>query len=246
MAEKAKQTEKKEEAGKTTTSGDVVKEIWDAFINTLSGMYKKPMTTLKEEVKSPNTRNNLIMLFAIALSFGLMMMTGFKSVLSFTYSGISINDLVEVPYLKILCYATILYAVFAFIPMLVSFVISRVMKDDSFDFKKSICLYTSSMSIIIPVNLLMAVLYGLNFALWLGAIIAAVVNVMCFLNYILGYLNVNSINEDKQVGALTALIVSWVVVAFFLLCVIVGVSMPDNTTGGFGHGTSSYNDLLEW
>ncbi len=46
MAEKAKQTEKKEEAGKTTTSGDVVKEIWDAFINTLSEMYKNRMTAL--------------------------------------------------------------------------------------------------------------------------------------------------------------------------------------------------------
>ncbi|MDE6292502.1 MAG: hypothetical protein K2L98_02340 [Bacilli bacterium] len=246
MAETAKKSEKKEEVGKTTTSGDVVKEIWDAFINTLSGMYKKPMTTLKEEVKNPNTRNNLIMLFAIALSFGLMMMTGFKSVISFTYNGLSIDDLVEVPYVKILCYATILYAAFAFIPILVSFVISRVMKDDNFDFKKSICLYTTSMSIIIPVNLLMAILYGLNIVIWLGTIIAAVVNVMCFLNYILGYINIINVKEDKQVGTLAALIISWVVVAFVVLCIIVGVSMPDTNTGGLHRGTSSYNDLLEW
>lgn len=246
MAETAKKSEKKEEVKKTTTSGDVVKEIWDAFINTLSGMYKKPMTTLKEEVSSPNTRNNLIMLFLISLSFGLMMMTGFKSVMSITYGGISINDLVEVPYVKILCYATILYAVFAFIPMLVSFVISRVMKDDNFDFKKSIALYTTSMSIIIPVNLLMAVLYGLNIVVWLGTIIAAVVNVMCFLNYILGYININNVKEDKQVGTLTALIISWVVVAFVVLCIIVGVAMPDTNTGGLRGNNSSYNDLLEW
>lgn len=246
MAETAKKAEKKEEVKKTTTSGDVVKEIWDAFINTLSGMYKKPMTTLKEEVKTPNTRNNLIMLFLISLSFGLMMMTGFKSVLSITYGGISIDDLVDVPYLKVLCYATILCAVFAFIPILVSFVISRVMKDDNFDFKKAIALYTSSMSIVIPVNLLMAILYGLNIVVWLGAIIAAVVNVMAFLNYILGYVIINNVKEDKQVGTLTALIVSWVVVAFVVLCIIVGVSMPDTSNTGLRGNNSSYNDLLEW
>ncbi|MDE6141386.1 MAG: hypothetical protein K2G03_02175, partial [Bacilli bacterium] len=98
MAEEAKKVEKKEETKKTSTSGDVVKDIWDAFINTISGMYRKPMTTIKSEVKSSNTRNNLIMLFAVALSFGLSIMTGSKSVLSITLGGVAINDLVEVPY----------------------------------------------------------------------------------------------------------------------------------------------------
>ncbi|MDE5630345.1 MAG: hypothetical protein K2I70_01970 [Bacilli bacterium] len=246
MAEEAKKVEKKEETKKTSTSGDVVKDIWDAFINTISGMYRKPMTTIKSEVKSSNTRNNLIMLFAVALSFGLSMMTGSKSVLSITLGGVAINDLVEVPYLKILCYATIFYAVISFVPILVSFIISRVMKDDNFDFKKAVALYASSMSIVIPANLLMAVLYGLNFLVWLGTIILAIVNVMAFFNYVLGYINVNNIKEDKQVGALTALIVSWVVVAFIVLCIMVGSISSDMTNGGLHHGTSRYNDLFEW
>lgn len=246
MAEEAKKTEKKEETKKTGTSGDVVKEVWDSFINTLSGMYRKPITTIKSEVSSPNTRNNLIMLFVIALSFGLSMMTGSKTVLSITYGGISINDLVEVPYLKILCYTTIFYALISFVPILVSFVISRVMKDENFDFKKAIALYTSSMSIVIPVNLLMAILYGLNFLVWVGAIISAVVGVMAFFNYVLGYISVNNIKEDKQVGALTALVISWVVVAFIVLCIVIGSVGADATTGGLHHDTSRYNDLLEW
>ncbi|MCX4366173.1 MAG: hypothetical protein OSJ70_10450 [Bacilli bacterium] len=247
MALEANEKEKKEDVKKTKTSGDVVKDIWDAFINTISGMYRRPITTIKSEVNNLNTRNNIIMLFLIALSFGLSMMTGFKSISSsIFYYGVSIDNFVDIPYLKILFYATFIYVLISFIPILVSFVIARVMKDEKFDFKKAICLYSSSMSILIPVNLLMAVLYGLNFLVWVGAIILSIVSVMSFFNYIMGYINLINVKEDKQVGTLTAFIVSWVVVAFIVFCLIVGATVSDLADGGLDKEPTKYTDIFDW
>lgn len=241
------ETKVEETSNATNSSNSTINDVWNKFTNTIAGMYKKPLSTIKEETKNPNMRDTWVMLVAIAISFALIMMTGFKSIMALSYSGISIDDFVEVPYLKLFVYGTIIYLVMSFVPIIVSFVVSRVMKDDKFDFKKSMCLYATSMSVVIPVNLLMALLYLINFLPWVGTILAAVVSVFSFFNYILGYLSLNKIEDDKKSWAITSLVIVWVVVAFFGLALIIGsasMSLGDDMTNPTHH--TNYSDLIDW
>lgn len=236
-----------ETSNATNSSNSTINDVWNKFTNTIAGMYKKPLSTIKEETKNPNMRDTWVMLVAIAISFALIMMTGFKSIMALSYGGISIDDFVEVPYLKLFVYGTIIYLVMSFVPIIVSFVVSRVMKDDKFDFKKSMCLYATSMSVVIPVNLLMALLYLINFLHWVGTILAAVVSVFSFFNYILGYLSLNKFEDDKKSWAITSLVIVWVVVAFFGLALIIGsasMSLGDDMTNPTHH--TNYSDLIDW
>lgn len=241
------ETKVEETSNATNNSNSTINDVWNKFTNTIAGMYKKPLSTIKEETKNPNMRDTWVMLVAIAISFALIMMTGFKSIMALSYSGISIDDFVEVPYLKLFVYGTIIYLVMSFVPIIVSFVVSRVMKDDKFDFKKSMCLYATSMSVVIPVNLLMALLYLINFLPWVGTILAAVVSVFSFFNYILGYLSLNKFEDDKKSWAITSLVIVWVVVAFFGLALILGsasMSLGDDMTNPTHH--TNYSDLIDW
>lgn len=248
VKEKVKEEKKVEETNNTpNNSNSTINDVWNKFTNTIAGMYKKPLSTIKEETKNPNMRDTWIMLVAVAISFALVITTGFKSIMALSYSGISIDDFVDVPYLKIFIYGTIIYLVMSFIPIIASFIVSRVMKDDKFDFKKSMSLYATSMSVVIPVNLLMALLYLINFLPWVGTILVAVVSVFSFFNYILGYLSLNEIEDDKKAWALTSLVIVWVVVAFFGLALILGsasMSLGDDMTNPTHH--TNYSDLINW
>lgn len=244
MAEEKKK-EVKEEVSSSNNSGATFSEIWNKFANTIVGVCKKPMTTITEETKNPNMRDTWIMLCAIVITYALIITAGANLIineLTSTLSFISLGE--DIPYFKVFLYAIIIYFVVSFIPILVTFCISKILKNDSFDFKKSMSLYTTSMSVVIPINLIMALLLFLNLFTSIGAILVAVVNIFSFFNYVLGYINLNNVSDDKKSWIITAVIVAWVVVTVIGLS-LVSKAITSSATDQI-KDTTKYTDTWDW
>ena len=227
---------------------DALKGLGKGFLDTIINMYKKPATTLDEEVNKKDLTANMIMLVAIAISFGIYMMGGFESImLGFNDYNLNIKQVIEIPYFKIFLYMTLIYFILSFIPITVAFVISKLTGNNSFDFKKSISLYATSMAPTIFTNILMALMYYLNILSWVGALIGFVITIACFFNYILGYIRNNTISENKKSYDLTTLVFISII-GYFIAFIIFAGSMFTDMSGDFNikANNNNYNDLFNW
>ncbi len=209
---------------------EALANVGKRFINTILNMYKKPATTLKEEVEKKDFKNSILILVAIAISFGLYFTGGFNSILqslNLMGNNYDFNSIVNIPYFKIFIYMTLIYFIVAFIPVLIAWGLARFTGNKEFDFKKSLSLYATSMAPTIFTNLLMAILYYLNILSWIGAIIGAIISLACFFHYILGLLDVLHVREDRKSYILTVFIVAWIVVVFIVIMILAGSLYSD-------------------
>ncbi|MCM1053160.1 MAG: YIP1 family protein [Ruminococcus sp.] len=220
---------------------EAIADMGHNFVNTVINMFKKPATTLDETVKKNDSKASIIMLIAIAISFGLCITAGFTSIISVlsTYSKDYISYF-EIPYFRIFLYMTLIYFILAFIPITAAYIVSKLTNNHDFDYKKSISLYATSMAPTIVTNLLMALLYFLNILSWVGNIIAMVISIACFFHYMLGYINVNKISENKKSYALTSLVIIWIVTFIIALFIFTG-SLVSDLSNDFGTRDNSYN-----
>lgn len=240
MAEEKKK-EVNEEVKSSNNSNSSFSDIWNKFINTIMGAYKKPLTTINEETKSPNMRDTWVMLLAIVVTYALIVTAGCNAIMTQISGYLSLFSVTDdIPYLKVFLYGVIIYLVVSFIPILVTFVISKILKVNSFDFKKSMSLYAVSMSVMIPVNLIMALLLFLNLLTSIGAILVAVVGIYSFFNYILGYVSLNDVADDKKGWVITGLIIAWIVV-LIIGCSLVTKSITSSVTDQI-KDTTTYTD----
>ena len=241
--------EKKEMAVKSVDT-EKLKGVGKRFLNTILNMYKKPFTTVEEEVALKDTKSNMLILAAIAISYGLYIMGSFTSILALlgAIGGQSINSVVDIPYFKIFLYVTIINFLLAFIPMAISFVISKIFGGKEYDFKKAISLYTTSMAPTIFSNLLMAVFYYLNILSSLAGLIGTIISLACLFHYILGFAKVSEIKDNRKSYALTSLTVVWIFVqivviilflASFIKDIIPDFDLQDNYN-------NNYNDVFNW
>lgn len=216
------------------------------FFNLIGNMFKKPASTLKEEVEKANWKYALITLAVIALSYGLYMSGAFSSLIGLfgDIAGVKINDVVDIPYFKIFIYMTVIQFVLAFVPITVAFLAGKMSHNKDFDYKKSICLYVYSMVPSIVTNLLMALLYALDILTWLGAIIGMVVSIICFFHFIFGFVDNVKVSSDKKSYAVTAVIVVWVVLQLLLSILLTG-SLVKDVAGDFSV-KDSYSDVFDW
>ncbi len=227
---------------------DAIASMGKGILNTIINMYKKPSTTLDNEVKNMNTKKDLIMLALIAISFGLYIMASFSRILV-TFNGasrVSISHYIDIPYFKIFLYVSILYYALSFIPVIASYLVARLTKNYNFSLKKSLSLYATSMIPTIITNLLMAILYYLNLLTFVGAIIGSVISIACFFHYALGYLKVTEIPEDKKSYALTSLIIIWVISFIIAILVFAGSFLTDITKEVNFRNNSTYSDIFNW
>jgi len=226
---------------------DAIASLGKNLINTILNMYKKPSTTLDDEVKKIDTKSNLIMLVLIAISFGLYIMASFSRILV-AFNGasrVSINHYIDIPYFKIFLYVSIVYFALSFIPVVASYLVARLAaKNYNLTLKKSLSLYATSMAPTILTNLLMAVLYYLNLLTFVGAIIGSVISISCFFHYALGYLKVTNIPDDKKSYALTSLIIIWIVSFIIAILVFAGSVVTDITKEVNFRNNFNYSDLF--
>ena len=246
-----------EEAKPAATSGvntQAIASYGKGFLDTVLNMYKKPASTVREEVQKKDIKSNMIMLVAISISYALFIMGAFASIIALINGAAraDINDYIEIPYLKIFLYVTIIYFLLAFIPIVCTFLSSKIFGGREFDFKKAISLYTTSMAPTVFTNLLMAILYYLDILSWVGALIGCVVGVACFFHYILGFAEATKIQENKKSYAITTALIAWIVIEviiavifIFNLFVSVGKDVYNDTASKYSSSSSSYDSVLD-
>ena len=225
---------------------DAIINTCKGFFDTIVNMFKKPATTLKEKVNENNVKHALIMLAIIAVSYGLYIMGAFSSIISMIngYARADVNEFVDIPYFKIFIYISLIYFIVSFIPVVITYVIGRITGNRDFDFKKSISLYSYSNAPLVFTNILIAILYALNILSWLGAIIGCVVSIACFFHYILGYLSLTDISENKKGYALTGVIISWVVVSVIAIVLFAG-SLISDVSKDLEINKNGYNNIYD-
>lgn len=220
---------------------EVLKDMGNNFISTIMGMFKKPATTLEDTVNKNDSKAAILTLIAIALSFGLFIMAAFGSIISIitSYSKEYITYF-EIPYFRIFIYMSLIYFLLAFIPITAAYIVSKLTNNHDFDYKKSISLYATSMAPTIVTNVLMGILYFLNILSWVGDIIGMVISIACFFHYMLGYIKVNKISEDKKSYALTSLVIIWIV-TFIIAAIIFTGSLVSDLSSDFNNKNDSYH-----
>ena len=231
-----------------SAGAESLKNFGKKFLNTFTNMFKKPYTTVLEEAEERNVKFSLIVLAFIAISYGLYIIASFTSNIGLfgTFFGENINNIIDIPYLKIFLYVTIINYIVAFIPMAVTYIISKIFGGHNFDFKKSISLYVTAMIPTIATNLLMAVFYYLNILTWVALIVGLIVNVICLFHYIIGFIELTQIRNERKAYALTGLTVVWVIVQVVVI-VIMLLSFFKDIIPDFSIQDDYYNNSgLRW
>ncbi len=235
-------TDAKEEI--ISVNKEAMKSYGKKFVDTIIGMFKNPKTTIEQEVEAKDTTSNVIMLLAIAITFGLyvigMCQTAFSSL------G-SVSNIIDIPYFKIFLYGVIIYFILSFVPILAAFILARIIGNQKFDFRKSISLYSTSMTPMIISNLIMAVLYYLNILTLIGAIIGIIIGILCFFHYILGYLDYVSVHKDKKAYLLTGLVSLWVIIDLIVIVILIAnVGADISKEYNLNDYNNNSNNIFNW
>ena len=226
----------------TNINTDAILDACKGFINKVVNMFKKPAETLKDEVSKNNVKYALVMLAVIAITYGLYIL----GALSIVIDGV--NNLAEdaISPFKVFLYMSIIYFVISFIPIVITFVVSKIVGCKDFDFKKSISLYAFSQAPMIFANLLMALLYWIDILSWLGVIVGCIVSLSCFFHYILGYIDLIKVPENKKSYTITGVLISWVVVAVLVAVLFVGGLFQDVIKNQVNNNYDNIYDSFDW
>ena len=232
-----------------TVNGDAIlntcKDIWNTIIN----VFRRPATTIKEEVESKNTNKSIILVILLAITFALYLM----SIVSLTAKsaadatlGLS-SAVIEVNYFQVFIYGILIYAIMAILPIVAALIVAKITKNSSFTFKKSFKLYITSNAPLTLVYLGMAIIFLINVPLLnvLGLIASLIISLACFFNFMLGFNKETKIKDDSRSYALTGLMTLWIVmviVAFLIVGATLVGSMIDTKTSSL----DNYSDIFNW
>lgn len=235
----------------TTSSVDTdailgaVKKAWDTIINA----FRKPDTTINEEMASKKNTNSLILSIVTMVCYALFLMAGIKTILaSFgSMAGFTVSDYVDIPYFKVFIYGLLIYAVVAVIPMFAAFIIGKITKNPKLSFKKVFRLYAISNAPLILAYLVLAIILLINvsFLNTLGYIAFAIISMFCFFNFLLGVNKELTVREDRRSWAITALMTIWVVIQVVVLLLVCG-SVVSDVQKEIGGSSYDYNDIFDF
>ena len=203
----------------STVNGDAIvntcKNVWNTIIN----VFKRPATTIKEEVESKENNKSIILLVLLAVSFAFYLM----AIISGMVSGVEeaansfwsyADAQVDVNYFQVFIYGILIYAIVAIIPIVAALIVGKITKNNNFTFKKAFKLYITSNAPLVLVYLGMAIilLIDVNLLNVLGTIASMIISVLCFFNFILGFNSEIKVKEDRRSYAITGLITTWIVI----------------------------------
>ncbi len=229
-----------------TVNGDAIlntcKDIWNTIIN----VFRRPATTIKEEVESKNTNKSIILVILLAITFALYLM----SIVSLTESsasdltyGVS-STLVDVNYFQVFIYGILIYALMTIIPIVSAIIVAKITRNADFSFKKAFKLYIISSAPLVLAYLGMAIIFLLDVTLLdiIGLIAFGIISISCFFNFILGFNSETKIRDDRRSYALTSIIVLWIVltvVAYILVLGSIAGDFVGKTTSSYGYNISN-------
>ena len=123
-----------------TVNGDVIvntcKNVWNTIIN----VFKRPASTIAEEIESKETNKSIILTVILAITFALYLMAivsmSAKSAAEATW-GLT-SSVVKVNYFQVFIYGILIYAIMAILPMVAALIVAKITKNSSFTFKKAL------------------------------------------------------------------------------------------------------------
>lgn len=236
------------EAMVTVNSDAIVnacKNIWNTIIN----VFKKPASTIEEEVESSDTNKTVLITIILAVCFAFYLMAFLSKLeqtaneLTYGLSGMFIG----LSYFQIFIYGILIYAIAFILPVLAALIVAKVIKNNDFTFKKAYKLYITSNAPLVLAYLGLTIIILLDVSLLsvLGYIAFFCISGFCFFNFILGFNNLVKANDDVRSYATTGLMALWVVmviVAFLIVLTTIGVSI---VTEGISN-TSNHSDIFDW
>lgn len=207
----------KEEEVSINVDTEALAKLGKGFLGTLINMFKKPFRTVNANVAKKDVAGSIIMLVVISLSFGILMMAGMSAIdgLFEEAIGMSLFAALDIDGIQVLITMMIVYFILAFIPITVSFVIARVTKNNHFNYKSAISLYATSMAPSIITNLVVSLIFAIELG-GLGLIVLGIAAILCFFHYVLGYLSVNTFEDNQKAYILTIFMVAWMAVYYIL------------------------------
>lgn len=214
-------------------NSEAIMNTWGDIWKTILNMFKSPYTTINEELKSNDNKKPIWLFILLAISFALYMLATVTSTVNNTVSSISYGIIstqaVKIPYFKVFIYGILIYALMVLIPILATFIVAKLTRNNSYSFKKAINLYMLSNAPLILAYVGMAVVLFINISLLniLGLLAFAIVSIFCFFNFLLGFLKETTIRDDRKSYALTSVLVIWVAIEVIALLLIVGSVFSD-------------------
>lgn len=231
-----------------TINSDAILNTAKNTLGTITNVYKKPDTTITEEINKKESTISIIILVSLAISFALYLMAvvsnTFETLSNASY-GLTTIVTNDISYFKVFIYGVLIYAIMAVIPMFAAFIIAKITKNNNFTFKRAFKLYTTSNAPLIFGFLGLAIIMLLNVSLLniLGLLAGAIISIFCLFNFLLGFNKETTIREDRRSWAMTSIITVWVVIEIIALLIIVGAAGLDtydkvNNSNPFGNNSS--------
>lgn len=231
-----------------TINSDAILNTAKNTLGTITNVYKKPDTTITEEINKKESTISIIILVSLAISFALYLMAvvsnTFETLSNASY-GLTTIVTNDISYFKVFIYGVLIYAIMAVIPMFAAFIIAKITKNNNFTFKRAFKLYTTSNAPLIFGFLGLAIIMLLNVSLLniLGLLAGAIISIFCLFNFLLGFNKETTIREDRRSWAMTSIITVWVVIEIIALIIIIGSAGLDtydkvNNTNPFGTNSS--------
>jgi len=230
-----------------TVSSDALVNTAKNTFNTINNVFKKPDTTISEETNNKDNIISIILLISLAISFALCLMSIVSSSVkaaadaSYGLTTIVTND---ISYFKIFIYGILMYAIMAVVPMFAAFIVGKITKNGSFNFKKAFKLYTTSNAPLIYGYLGLAIILLLNVSLLnaLGFIALAIISTFCFFNFLLSFNKETTIRDDRRSWAMTSLVIVWIVIEVIALFIIIGTTVYDVSSKKTNTNYPNYNN----
>lgn len=231
-----------------TINSDAILNTAKNTLGTITNVYKKPDTTITEEINKKESTISIIILVSLAISFALYLMAvvsnTFETLSNASY-GLTTIVTNDISYFKVFIYGVLIYAIMAVIPMFAAFIIAKITKNNNFTFKRAFKLYTTSNAPLIFGFLGLAIIMLLNVSLLniLGLLAGAIISIFCLFNFLLGFNKETTIREDRRSWAMTSIITVWVVIEIIALIIIIGSAGLDtydkvNNNNPFGTNSS--------
>lgn len=252
------QKETTNEPKESAINTDVIISTCKDILKTITNVFKKPDTTIKEEVSTQENKNTLILFILLAISFAFYLIAVLSTTVNSAIETVNKASLgltstatanINVPYFKIFVYGIIIYAILVVIPALSAFIVAKLTKNSDFSFKKALKLYIISSCPLIFGYAGMAILLLLNISLLniLGMIALSIISVFCFFNFVLGFNKETTIREDRRSYGLTSMVLIWVVVEVIAVILVAG-SVFSDIYNAYNHTTNKTNtsDIFNW
>lgn len=220
-----------------TINKDAIMNTGRSILNTIISVFKRPSTTIDEELKTNDINKSIILMVVLAIAFALYLMACVSSSISNAINGLTTtlgsivnsSTVIEISYFKLFIYGILIYAIISVIPMLATLIVAKITRNNNYNLKKSFKLYAISNAPLSVAYIAMAVILLINIKLLnlIGFIAFAIASVSCFFNFILYFDKITTIREDRRSYALTSVLIIWAIIEIVAIILVAGSVVSD-------------------